>query len=73
MSAPVIMLGAGCYDFGISTGMALSSGSAFGLQYLQTGLSELGIDYDMYVVKGGHDWTVWPQLIKIFATDYLWK
>ncbi len=60
LSFPVIMTGNGIYDF-------------FGEDALMVQFNSLRISYDEYIVKGGHDWTVWPQLIKIFATNYLWK
>lgn len=62
------MLGAGCYDFG------LTGDGSFPISGFAARLDEMGItDYGYYEVKGGHDWIVWPQLIKIFAEQYLWK
>jgi len=68
LKQPSIMIGAGIYDFGIDPSM-----NGFAVQHAFTQLSDLGIPYSYYIVKGGHDWTVWPQLIKIFAENYLWK
>lgn len=60
LSSPTIMVGNGCYDFGRE-------------DYLIAQLRNLGIAYDEYIVNGGHDWTVWQVLVRIFATEYLWK
>ena len=49
-----------CYDF-------------FNEDALLVQLKALGIPCDEYIVAGGHDWTVWQVLVRIFATDYLWK
>lgn len=70
LKSPVLMLGTGCYDFGADASFGMDG---FAVQYLTSQLAALEIDYDLYEVKGGHDWTVWPQLIKIFAERYLWK
>lgn len=60
LSSPVIMTGNGFYDPALEDA-------------LMTQLKTLEIPYEEYIVKGGHDWTTWPQLIKIFAENYLWK
>ena len=60
LASPVIMAGNGCYDFGSEDALLVQ-------------LKALGIPYDEYIVNGGHDWTVWQVLLRIFATDYLWK
>ena len=60
LSSPVLMAGNGCYDF-------------FNEDALLVQLKALGIPCDEYIVAGGHDWTVWQVLVRIFATDYLWK
>ena len=70
LNTPTIMVGAGCYDFALDP--------HFGMGYfaLQQFVSQMGaehIPFDYYVVKGGHDWSVWPQLLKIFAENYLWR
>lgn len=70
LNSPKLMLGGGIYDFGIAANFRLSG---FAVTHLATQLANAGINYDFYIVKGGHDWTVWPQLLEIFATDYLWQ
>ena len=60
LQTPTIITGNGTYDN--------YSGDA-----LMVRMAENGIEYDEYIVKGGHDWTVWQQLLKIIATNYLWK
>lgn len=68
ISSSTLFIGAGIYDCAIDTAFGKEA-----IQYLTTQLSDLEIPYDEYIVKGGHDWTVWLQLIKIFAENYLWK
>ena len=60
LSMPTIMTGNGFYDPALEDA-------------LMAQLMQLGIPYEEYIVLGGHDWTTWPQLIRIFATNYLWK
>lgn len=40
-------------------------------------LDELGIAYNggngIYLVQGSHDWFTWPQIIKDYFANYLWK
>ena len=74
LKKPAVMLGAGCYDFGLTGNLELTGKGSFPISGFAARLDEMGItDYGYYEVKGGHDWIVWPQLIKIFAEKYLWK
>ena len=39
-------------------------------------LDQLGVDYNdgsIVLVPGAHDWFTWPQLVKLYFEDYLWK
>ena len=67
-----IMIGAGTYDMAYvnSSYNTPEDRTTIGLM---DHFNELEIPYSFYEVKGGHDWTVWPQLLKIFAENYLWK
>ena len=60
LSFPTIVTGNGCYE-------SITAG------HLTSQLKTLGIPYSEYTVKGAHDWTVWQVMLKIFATEYLWK
>lgn len=66
-----IMLGAGIYDFGLV--WTFEGDDSFSLTALKPILEEQGVEYGWEEVYGSHDWNTWPQLIKIFAEDYLWK
>ena len=70
---PTIMVGAGCYDFGYMGGAAGTSADTFSNVSLAIKFGAAGIKYDWRVVDGGHDWYTWPELMHIFATEYLWK
>ncbi|MDO4413553.1 MAG: alpha/beta hydrolase-fold protein, partial [Erysipelotrichaceae bacterium] len=61
---PTVMLGAGDMDFGNGAYPGLIEKAA-----------EAGLDWsdDMYYVHDGHNWYAWPQLLEIFAKDYLWS
>ena len=61
---PVVMLGAGDMDFGNGAYPGLIEKAA-----------EAGLNWadDMYYVHDGHNWYAWPQLLSIFAKDYLWE
>ena len=61
---PTVMLGAGDMDFGNGAYPGLIAAAA-----------EAGFDWsdDMYYVHDGHNWFAWPQLLEIFAKDYLWS
>ena len=60
LSSPTILIGNGNYDFGNADALMVQ-------------MRNLGIAFDEYIIKGGHDWTVWQVLVRLFATDYLWK
>ena len=68
LTTPTLVLGGGCYDFGISMNRA-----DFSLHNLTVKLAALEIPFDYYEVDGGHNWTTWPPLIRIIAENYLWK
>ena len=69
-----IMLGAGIYDFGlIFTLGEEGSEDKFSLTAFKPILDEQGVEYGWEEVYGSHDWNTWPQLMKIFAENYLWK
>lgn len=72
LKSPVIMLGAGQYDMAYIND-TYHTDKAIGTLDILEKLDEAGIDYHFYEVQGGHDWSTWPQLIKIFAEKYLWK
>lgn len=59
LAFPKLLIGNGCYETS--------------RDHLPIELKSYGIPYDEYIVKGAHDWTVWQVMMKIFATDYLWK
>ena len=61
---PTIMLGAGKMDFGNT-----------GYPGLIEKAKEAGLDWsdDMYYTNDAHNWFCWPDLLSIFASDYLWK
>ena len=60
---PTVMLGAGKMDFGNS-----------GYPGLIAKAAEAGLDWsdDMYYTNDAHNWFCWPDLLSIFASDYLW-
>ena len=66
-----IMLGAGIYDFGLT--WSFDGDDTFSLTALKPILDEQGVEYGWEEAYGSHDWNTWPQLIKIFAEEYLWK
>lgn len=70
---PSIMVGAGCYDFGYMRGGAGTPADTFSNVSLAIKFGAAGIKYDWKIVDGGHDWYTWPELMHIFATEYLWK
>ncbi len=65
-----VMLGAGIYDFGLCTE---DEDDTFTLSALAPILDDNGVAYGWEEAYGNHDWNSWPQLIKVFAEDYLWK
>lgn len=74
VKASKIMLGAGIYDFGlIFTLGEEGSEDTFSLTALKPVLDAQGVEYGWEEAYGSHDWNTWPQLIKIFAEEYLWK
>ena len=40
-------------------------------------MNNLGLEFNhgdpVKVVPGAHDWFTWPQLVKLYFEDYLWK
>lgn len=69
-----ILLGGGIYDFGYVTEEFNPYKNGFGtVTELAAVLDENGISYGWEEVYGAHDWMTWPQLIKIFAEEWLWK
>lgn len=71
LKRPSIMVGAGIYDFTYNhTGEGEDTVSVEGLMRK---FDEAGISYGWEEAYGEHDWNVWPQLIKVFAEEYLWK
>ena len=73
MKEPFIMLGAGVYDFGLEREIPEGEEDTFTLKGFAEKLDANEIAYEWDEVYGSHDWNTWPQLIKIFAEDYLWK
>jgi len=78
LKAPVIMIGAGCYDFGLERYVdgkikSREEEGFNGVNSIIPCFEENGIEYGYEVVNGGHDWYAWPQLMYRFATKYLWK
>lgn len=72
LKTPVIMVGAGTYDMAYVNDSYNTDADISTIGILDA-LDEQEISYDFYQVDGGHDWSAWPQLLKIFAEDYLWK
>lgn len=70
---PSIMIGASCYDFGWSGDRVGTDDDGFTVLSTALDMGENGVQYGLELVNGGHDWYCWPQLMKIFATEYLWK
>ena len=73
MKEPVIMLGAGVYDFGLEREIPEGQEDGFTVKGLSKKLDDNGISYGWEEALGSHDWNTWPQLIKVFAEEYLWK
>ncbi|MBR2256921.1 MAG: hypothetical protein IJ899_06155 [Blautia sp.] len=73
VKATKIMLGAGIYDFGLIGEKSLTEEDGFTLASLAAKFDEQGVAYDWEEAFGSHDWNTWPQLIKVFAEQYLWK
>lgn len=76
----VIFIGAGIYDFGYVScddNARMTRDDNGNDRFTVTGLKEAfeanDIDYNFAEVWGSHDWMVWPQLIRTFAENYLWK
>jgi enterochelin esterase-like enzyme len=68
-----IMLGAGIYDFGLVREVEEGQEDTFSITALSAVLDENGVEYGWEEAYGSHDWNTWPQLIKVFAENYLWK
>lgn len=73
MKQPTIMLGAGIFDFGLVGEKSGTDEDTFTITGLKAKLDEHDISYSWHEAYGAHDWNTWPQLIKIFAEEYLWK
>lgn len=73
MKQPTIMLGAGIFDFGLVGEKSGTDEDTFTITGLKAKLDENDISYSWHEAYGAHDWNTWPQLIKIFAEEYLWK
>ncbi len=73
VKATKIMLGAGIYDFGLIREVPEGETDGFTITGLKAVLDENGVSYDWEEAYGSHDWNTWPQLIKVFAENYLWK
>lgn len=69
-----ILLGGGIYDFGTVTEQFNPYKNGFGtVTNLAEVLDANEITYGWEEVLGSHDWMTWPQLMKIFAEEWLWK
>ncbi len=68
-----VLMGAGIYDFGLVPAADSEDEDTFSITALAKVFDENEITYGWSEVYGSHDWNTWPQLIKIFAEDYLWK
>lgn len=70
-----ILLGGGIYDFGLVPGyyVSLDEEDWFTVSGLKAVLDENDVTYGWAEAFGDHDWNTWPQLIKVFAEEYLWK
>ncbi len=73
VKAVKLMLGAGIYDFGLVGENSGTEEDGFTLTTLAQKLDEQGVEYGWEEAFGSHDWNTWPQLIKVFAENYLWK
>lgn len=76
---PQLFLAGGWGDFGLD-GKRGEDGkvtSAFALSALTDKFDAVGITYnnggEVLAVEGSHDWFVWPQMMKVYFTEYLWK
>ena len=72
LKKPFIMIGAGRYDMAYINDSYGQENDRTSLG-LKDNFDEIGISYRFHVVDGSHDWFVWPQLLNIFAENYLWK
>ncbi len=68
-----ILAGAGIYDMALCPQAGEEADDDKTTALLISFLDENDISYGYAEVYGSHDWNTWPQLIKIFAEDYLWK
>lgn len=65
-----LMLGGGVYDYGFITD---STDGDWSVNTLSKTLKEHDVNHGWETVFGEHDWNTWPQLIKLFAENYMWK
>lgn len=72
LKQPFVMIGAGKFDMAYVNDSYQQEGDRTSLG-LKENMTEAGISYRFHEVDGSHDWFVWPQLLNIFAENYLWK
>lgn len=72
LKQPFIMIGAGKFDMAYVNDSYQQEGDRTSLG-LKENMDAAGIPYRFHEVDGAHDWFVWPQLLNIFAENYLWK
>ncbi len=72
LKEPFVMIGAGKFDMAYVNDTYGQEGDRTSLG-LKDNMDEAGISYRFHEVDGSHDWFVWPQLLNIFAENYLWK
>lgn len=72
---PSLYLAAGWAD--VALGIFYHTPSDHSLLGFKEKLDESGISYNnggsYYSVQGGHDWYTWPQILKDYVSNYLWK
>lgn len=72
LKKPFVMIGAGKFDMAYVNDSYGQEGDRTSLGFKEN-MTEAGISYRFHEVDGAHDWFVWPQLLNLFAENYLWR
>ncbi|MCC8101512.1 MAG: hypothetical protein LIP11_04375 [Clostridiales bacterium] len=72
LGQPTIMVGAGLYDSAYVNTTYNTDEDRSTLGFIDS-LDAAEIPYTVHIVKGGHDFFTWSQLIRLFAEECLWK
>ena len=74
---PNVFLSAGFSDFGLISAECYHTEEDVTIIGMSEKLDEQGITYNngegIYIVPSAHDWFNWPEVLKKYVTDVLWK